>query len=137
MIVRSILTAVMCIALVSAAQAVELEQVWMLEGFSQPESVAYDVETGFLYVSNVNGGPSDHNGAGFISRVNLDGTMDELHWTDGLDAPKGLVVSGNHIIVSDIDRIVFIDHLSGEMSLTVDVPGAVFLNDVAIAPQDQ
>ncbi len=134
MIHKAILAAITCVGLLPAAHAVELEHLWTLEGLQEPESVAFDSESGLLYVSNINGDPGAHNGAGYIARVNLDGTVNEQHWADGLNAPKGIVVHGGQIVVSDLDRIVFIDIETANITLIVEVPEAVFLNDVAISP---
>ena len=65
------------------------------EGFSTPESVIFDAETGTWFVTNINGGPSDKDGNGFISRLTSDGAVDSLHFVQGgrggvtLYAPKG------------------------------------------------
>lgn len=113
---------------VAAAQDV----VWTLEGAAAPESAYFDEARNTLYVSNVNGQPTEKNGKGFISRVGLDGQMLEAQWVTGLDGPKGLVSDGTNLYVSDIDRLVAIDIESGEISGSWPVEGAIFLNDTAI-----
>ena len=113
----------------SAYSATEL---WSLEGFSNPESTLYDSARDVIYVSNVNGAPTDKDGAGHISRISKDGEMQDVEWVSGLNAPKGLVQFENQLYVSDIDRLVAIDVDTGEISGTWDAEGAKFLNDLAV-----
>lgn len=114
---------------VSAYSATE---VWSAEGFKNPESALYDSGRDIIYVSNVNGGPGDADGNGFISRLKTDGTVEELEWITGLNAPKGLVQSGEKLYVSDINQLVEIDLKAGEVSNTWTAEEAKFLNDLAV-----
>ena len=43
-----------------------------------PESVLYDKTKNILYVSNINGKPTEKNGKGFISKVLLNGKIEKL-----------------------------------------------------------
>jgi sugar lactone lactonase YvrE len=101
-------------------------------GLSVPESVMYDPNAQILYVSNISGKPPLKNGKGFISKVNLDGSIHTLSWVTGLNAPKGMGISGNTLYVTDIDRIIAIDIPTGSMRKTWGVAGAKFLNDIAV-----
>ncbi len=118
--------------LASAPQAIAASIVWELEGVSTPESVLHDPERGVLYVSNIAGEATGKDGAGHISRVSPAGEMLEAEWVTGLDAPKGLVLAGDTLYVSDIDRLVAIDIAAGAISGTWPAEGAVFLNDTAV-----
>lgn len=118
-----------------AAAQPSASEVWALEGFSTPESAAYDSARDVIYVSNVAGPPLEKNGAGFISRVSPDGQMLERDWVTGLDAPKGLVIDGAMLYVADIDRLVAIDIETGEIAGTWPGEGAQFLNDTAVDAQ--
>lgn len=108
--------------------------VWRLTGFDSPESVAVGEDGRTLYVANVGGEGEIHDGNGFISRVSAGGRMLERQWVTGLDAPKGAIVSGGKLYVSDIDKLVEIDIASGRVAARYPAPGATFLNDVAVAP---
>jgi len=55
-----------------------------------PESVLLDEGRNILYISNINGQPTDKDGNGFISKVTLDGKIENLKWVEGFDAPKVL-----------------------------------------------
>lgn len=96
-----------------------------------PESVLYDASGNILYVSNINGRPTEKNGRGFISKVSLDGKIEALKWATGLNAPKGSAIHGSKLYVSDIDRLVEIDLKTGRISARYPAAGAQFLNDVA------
>ena len=96
-----------------------------------PESVLYDASGNILYVSNINGRPTEKNGRGFISKVSLDGKIEVLKWATGLNAPKGSAIHGNKLYVSDIDQLVEIDLKTGKILAKYPAAGAKFLNDVA------
>ncbi len=97
-----------------------------------PESVFYRTKNKLIYVSNINGKPAAKDGNGFISLLNEDGQIVKLHWATGLNAPKGMAVKGNHLFVSDIDRLAEIDLSNGKIIRFIAFPGAKFLNDVVI-----
>ncbi|MGB8273997.1 MAG: SMP-30/gluconolactonase/LRE family protein [Alphaproteobacteria bacterium] len=110
---------------------VQLTRLWTASGFKQPESVVLDPKNDVLYVSNIDGNPSDKDGNGFISRVGLDGKVLDLVWVGGLNAPKGLGVYGGHLYAADIDAVVDIN-IADKTVKRYQVPAAKFLNDVAI-----
>jgi sugar lactone lactonase YvrE len=120
-------------ALLPAAVAGGGTERWSLDGFRNPESVAWDAERGVLYISNVAGEPLERNGEGFLSIVSLDGEMIRQDWVTGLNAPKGIAVDGSMLYVTDIDRLIAIDIESGTVAGTWQGQDAVFLNDPAIA----
>jgi len=96
-----------------------------------PESVLYDKSGNILYVSNINGKPTEKNGQGFISKVSLDGKIEVLKWATGLHAPKGSAIYKNKLYVSDIDHLIEIDVSTGKILAKYPATGAKFLNDVA------
>ena len=108
--------------------------LWSTDELSNPESVLEDSGRSVLYVSNVNGAPTDKDGNGFIAKLTFDGSIDTLEWIGGMDAPKGMVMDGaDTLYVTDIDRLHRIDLNEGTITKTWDAPGAIFLNDPAIA----
>jgi len=110
------------------------EPLWRLTGLADPESVALAADGRTLYVANVAGEGELRDGNGFISRISTSGKMLEREWVRGLDAPKGAVVSGGKLYVSDIDRLVEIDTATGRIAGRYPAPGATFLNDVGVGP---
>lgn len=105
---------------------------WTLGGFDHPESVDLDLAHGVLYVSSIGGGPLDKDGNGYISKVSKDGKMLEQKWITGLNAPKGIVMNGFKMYVTDIDQLVEIDTRTGKIVQKYDAAGAKFLNDPAV-----
>jgi sugar lactone lactonase YvrE len=126
-LITSICFAAIGIALASAAQAGEL---WRASGFQQPESALFDAANNRIIVSNIVGNPGEADGNGYLSVLSLDGKTVSQHWTDGMDAPKGSAISEGKLYVADITKVRVVDLASGKLVSTIDVPGAVFLNDV-------
>ena len=60
--------------------------------------------------------------------------MLDRDWARGLNAPKGVMLRGGSLYVADIDEMVVIDAGSGAVTRRVAAPGALFLNDLAFAP---
>ncbi len=113
-----------------------LVKAWQTDKvFLVPESVLYHKADKTLYVSNINGAPTEKNGKGFISKLSLDGRILKLRWAEGLNAPKGAAIFGNSFFVSDIDRLVEIDMKTGKIRQTYPAKDARFLNDVAVDGQ--
>lgn len=128
----AVLAALSACAPLRPAGISEPVEVWEVDGLDSPESVAYDPGMRVLYVSNINGAPTEKNGAGYISRLCMDGRVLDRHWATGLNAPKGMAVVGERLYVADIDQLVVIDTASGEVVGRYPAPGAKFLNDVAV-----
>ena len=92
-----------------AQQQVEqtkINKLWeTTNDLKNPESVAYVPEQNVLFVSNINGKPTEKDQNGFISKVSpSNGNISELNWVTGLNAPKGFTISNNNskLYVSDI-----------------------------------
>jgi hypothetical protein len=103
-------------------------------GFQTPESVLWDSTLDVYFVSNINGPPNAKDGNGYISVVDPAGTLRDSALIKHLNAPKGMAVVGDTLWVSDIDVVRAFNTRTGAPIATVQVPGAVFLNDVAAAP---
>lgn len=108
-------------------------------GFKAPESVLHDTQNDLYLVSNVDGDPAAADGNGFISKVAPIGQGVTLKWIEGgknkvtLNAPKGMALVGGTLWVADIDTVRLFDRSTGAPLGEVKVPGAAFLNDVAVA----
>ncbi|MBW3670471.1 MAG: hypothetical protein KY432_02230 [Acidobacteria bacterium] len=107
------------------------------DGFATPESVLYDPADDVYYVSNINGRPLEADGNGYISRISAASHEMEQKWIDGtrdgveLDAPKGMALVGNELWVTDIDRIRRFNKATGQLTGSIPIEGATFLNDLA------
>lgn len=123
----------LCLPGMTLAHGENLQLQWQTSGLKNPESVVYDKQREQLYVSNVNGKPTEKDGNGSIALVSLDGEIEALDWVTGLDAPKGLAIHDDKLYVADIDTLVVIDIASGSISERYNVSDARFLNDVTAA----
>lgn len=109
-----------------------------ISNFNNPESMVVDPEDGSYYVSNVNGGPAEKDGNGFISKISQNGNIVIQKFIGGkkedilLNAPKGLAIVGGYLYVTDIDTVKGFDKETGIGTVMVDLSGwnAKFLNDV-------
>jgi sugar lactone lactonase YvrE len=111
-----------------------INKLWETQtDLKNPESVAYAPKQNVLFVSNVDGKPDQKDQNGFISKVSpSNGSIIELNWVTGLNAPKGIAISNNNsrLYVSDITDLVEIDIASGKIIKRLNAPGSAFLNDV-------
>lgn len=118
--------------LFSSLYASEPKLVWEVSGLNMPESAVYDSRTNIVFVSNIHGEPNAKDSVGYISTLRPDGSVIQLKWVEGFHAPKGMIVVGDKIYVSDIDHLVEVDINHGRISGKWRAEGAIFLNDTAI-----
>lgn len=114
---------------------VSLEKVWETDTvLSTPESSLYDKKNNVVYVSCIAGVPPDaRDNDGFIAKISpQDGSIIELQWVTGLDAPKGLGLYDSTLYVTDIDEVVAISTMDGSISGRYPVDSARFLNDITV-----
>ena len=110
----------------------KLVELWRVEtSLSRPESVIYDARRDVLYISNINGGATDKDGNGYIARISPEGDILDPAWITGLNAPKGMAISGDYLYVSDIDRLVEISLATQQIVNIYTAADAQFFNDVA------
>ncbi len=109
--------------------------LWQVEkGLKNPESAHYDADSGFIFVSNVAGDPTQSDGNGWISKLSKEGKMLSEKWVSGLNAPKGLRSRDGYLWATDIQSLLKIDIKSGIIVLRVLVPSGRFLNDLDFGP---
>ena len=112
----------------------KINKLWETpDDLKNPESVAYAPKQNVLFVSNIDGKPDEKDQKGFISKVSpSNGSIIELNWITGLNAPKGIAISNDSgkLYVSDITDLVEIDIASGKIIKRFNAPGSAFLNDV-------
>lgn len=109
------------------------------EGIATPESVLYDEANDRYLVSNIDGKPDAADNNGYISEISPEGKLVKDKFIAGgvgkvkLSAPKGMGISGGVLYVSDINVVRSFDLKSGAPKGEIPVPGATFLNDIAVA----
>jgi sugar lactone lactonase YvrE len=133
-LVLSSIIALMAMMPNTRPKPLKLVKAWETDStLSTPESVLYDGNN-TLYVANIDGKSDSLDGSGFISKVSLDGKIENLRWTSGLNAPKGMGLYKNKLYVTDIYRLVRINSENGQAEKTWDAIGkGAFLNDVTIS----
>ncbi len=131
--------ALVAVAALTPPSSLTGQDVTTVSGFSASEAVRHDPVADVYLVANIDGNSTARDDNGFISRVSPSGEILELRWIDGaagdftLNAPKGMALRGEHLLVADIDHIRVFHRQTGAHVADWPVPGAVFLNDVAVA----
>ena len=111
-----------------------------IDSLDGPEGARWDPDLNLWFISNVNGSPNAKDNNGYISRLTSTGAVDSLRFIAAgrdkvtLNGPKGMVIVGDTLWVADIDAVRGFDRKSGASVATIRVPGAKFLNDIAIGP---
>lgn len=127
MTMRTLLTG---LALVCAGTAVMAEENWTTGGFDMPESAIFDTARDRIILSTIIGDPGGIDGQASLVILTPEGTVIDPTWTIGLDAPKGMGIVGDILLVADLTRLHEIDLATGEIRRSLTLPEAVFLNDV-------
>ena len=89
----------------------------------------------WLYISNINGAPTELNGKGYISRISPDGTGLQQHWLEGLDAPKGLAIKGDRLYIADMQTLHVASLSKGSIEQSYKLEQAVMLNDITVSDE--
>ncbi|TIX83754.1 MAG: hypothetical protein E5V21_06215, partial [Mesorhizobium sp.] len=111
--IQSVLFSILLLGV--AGSPATAEEVWSLDGLKAPESVLFDTKRNVFYVSNIVGEPAGKDGVGYLSKVSPDGKLQTAEWVTGFNAPKGLVMQGDTLFVTDIDRLMAVNVESGQI----------------------
>jgi len=114
------------------AQPPAVRAGWTAQDMRTPESVYLDEGSGYLFVSQIDGSPTERDGKGRISKLGLDGSVVTSDWFTQLNAPKGLRSFAGVLWVADIDEVIGIDIATAKETARLKLEGATFLNDLAI-----
>jgi hypothetical protein len=114
----------------SESPSASLQKVWETDTvLTTVESTLYDPKANVIYASNIEGHHSTKDGKGSISKLKPDGTISQLKWVSGLNAPKGMTILHDKLYVTDINKLVEINLAEGKIVKQYPVPEATFLND--------
>ena len=120
-----------------AADHSRLEKAWETQQvFLTPESVLYDAKRDVLYVTSfdnkykADAQPGEFTG--YISRVTLNGEVENLKWVTDLHAPCGMGLYKNRLYTVERRNLVEIDAASGRILKRYPMPDCVFPNDIAV-----
>lgn len=108
----------------------KLEKIWESDTLAKPESVLFYNQG--LYVALIDGQPWEADGKGEIAKLDKNGKITNATWVTGLNAPKGMGISGDKLYVADISDVVIINIGSGKIESKINVAGAQGLNDVTV-----
>lgn len=115
---------------------------FQLREMDNPQSFIVDSSTGVYYVSNVSGPLRVKDNNAFIAKIDRTGKLVDWDFIRSrkkgvhLNAPKGLLISGQNLYVTDIDVVRRFDVESGKPLGSIDfsILGAKFLNGLAVGP---
>ena len=95
-----------------------------------PESAVFDRARNRIILSTIIGNPGVADGQGSLVLLSPEGEVIDANWAVGLDAPKGMAILGDVLLVADLTRLHEVDLATGEIRRSIAMPEAVFLNDV-------
>jgi hypothetical protein len=108
-----------------------LQHIWKIEkSLKMPESVAYDINTNAIYVSNFN--RYSPPGQQFISKLTPEGKILDLKWVDGLMFPTGMIVFKDKLYVVERRNVVEIDIETGSIQNRYPLSEPGFANDITV-----
>lgn len=91
-----------------------------------PQGTAVDPGEGY-FIANANGDPGDRHNHGFITKLNQEGEIIDLHFIqDGEDStvlhsPAGMVLVNRHLFVADLDTIRVFDKTTGKPLFSISL----------------
>lgn len=105
--------------------------------FFAPESIVYDSINKCMYVSNFNdkGGFRDKDDIlrdEFISKIDLDGHVQEIKFIDSLIGPTGVAIYKNKLFIVERDGLSIADIHLRKIVKKIFIQNAGFLNDIAV-----
>jgi sugar lactone lactonase YvrE len=111
-----------------------VSQIWKIKKeLRMPESALYDKKLDIIYVSNFDrfSGP----GQQFISKVTLDGKVQQLKWVENLFLPTGMAMFKDKLFVVERRNVAEIDLKTGKILTRHALQQPIFPNDIAIDQQ--
>lgn len=119
--------------LLSAQEAVQsdkLVKVWETpEGLNTVESACFNPADGIIYVSNM--AETSPDKIGYLSKLNVDGSILQKEWVKGLKSPKGIAIVNDKLYVADPDLLWEISLKTGKVLKKYGCAFSKSLNDVA------
>src|ERR687886_501663 len=98
------------------AQSVTLRPVWETDTtLRTPECVLVDSRNKALYVACINGNPTLENKSSYIAKLDLNGKVTKLKFTDNLNSTKGMGILGNKLYVTEMTQVAEIDLATGKI----------------------
>jgi len=112
-------------------EAEGVSQAWEIKKeLRMPESALYDKKRNVIYVTNFDqfSGP----GQQFISKVTVDGKIQQLKWIEKLSFPTGMAIFKDKLFVVERRNIAEIDLETGKILNRHPLPQPMFPNDIDV-----
>lgn len=117
----------------SKAQTIKLIPIWETDTtLKTPESVLIDFKTNVMYVSCINGQPNLANQKSYISKIDQNGKVVKLKFSEGLNSTKGMGILADKLYVTEMTNVVEISLSTGKVLNRYPIADAKFLNDIAV-----
>ncbi len=93
----------------------------------RPQSFIVSPSGENYFIANANGEPGKRDNNGFISKLDVDGKLIDLHFIHGgtrgtiLHSPNGMAIVGNTLYVADLDTIRGFDINTGHSTVTLSL----------------
>lgn len=119
-------------------QPQRLKKIWETpKVFLTSESVLYDPKRQILYVTNFDSkfkknATKIEDFTGYISKVKMNGEIENLEWVTGLHALTGLNFYQDKLYTVERTNLTEIDIESGKILKRYPLPGCDFPNDIAV-----
>ncbi len=115
----------------------QVTKVWETESiFLAPESIVFDSIRNCLYVSNFNESgflkKADTLRNECISKLDMDGNVQEFRWLDDLRNPTGITIFNDKLYIAERDGLTIVNIGKQEVDARIPVVEASFLNDIAV-----
>jgi sugar lactone lactonase YvrE len=116
----------------------QVTKEWETESvFLAPESIVFDSIRNCLYVSNFNDErgflkKADTLRNECISKLDMDGNVQEFRWIDFLHNPTGITIFNDKLYIVVREGLIIVDIETQEIEKRIPVIGASFLNDIAV-----
>jgi len=106
----------------------DLTKLWEVKyKFSYPESAVYDKKRDIIYTSNYTGEAN-----GFISKVKMNGEIEETEWIKGIIRPTGICLYNDKLYVVGRANLIEVDIEKNSISNRFPFPSPAFPNDIAV-----
>lgn len=134
----AILLTCLCITISSLNLNAQVTEVWETDTLLMaPESLVFDPLRNSLYISNYNdqGGfikKADTLRNESISKLDLQGNVEELRWIDGLKNPTGTFIFNDKLYIVEREGLTIANIEDQKIEQKILIEGAKFLNDVVV-----
>lgn len=105
-----------------------LTKLWEVKNkFNYPESAVYDKKRDVIYTSNFTGESN-----GFISKVKMNGEIEETEWIKGIIRPTGICLFNDKLYVVGRANLIEIDLEKKSITNRFPFPSPAFPNDISV-----